>query len=58
MDNDRADFIKKYFDKEWPCRHLYHLMINSRIGDEAVVRTVLNGIATHEEQPAPVPLSI
>src|SRR5262245_45010190 len=52
VDNERADFIKKYFDKDWPCRRLYHLMINSRIGDEAVVRTVLNGIVTHEEQGA------
>jgi cytidylate kinase len=53
VDVERADFIKKYFDKEWPCRRLYHLMINSRAGDEAVVRTILHTIATHEEQPAP-----
>lgn len=53
VDLERADFIKKYFDKEWPCRRLYHLMINSRAGDEAVVRTILSTIATHEEQPAP-----
>ena len=57
VDSDRADFIKKYFGKEWPCRRLYHLMINSRVGDEAVVRTILHGIATHEEQSAPVPHS-
>ena len=58
VDVERADFIKKYFDKEWPCRRLYHLMINSRAGDEAVVRTILHTIATHEEQPAaPVPHS-
>jgi cytidylate kinase len=52
IDHERADFIKKYFDKDWPCRRLYHLMINSRVGDEAVVQTILNGIATHEEQSA------
>jgi cytidylate kinase len=57
VDNDRADFIKQYFDKVWPDRHLYHLMINSRVGDEAVVRAIVNGIATHEEQPAPAPHS-
>jgi cytidylate kinase len=51
VDRDRADFIKKYFGKDWPCRRLYHLMINSRIGDEAVVHTILNGIATYEKQP-------
>ena len=52
VDQDRADFIKKYFDKVWPCRTRYHLMINSRIGDEAVVETILNGIATLEKHPA------
>jgi cytidylate kinase len=49
VDRERADFIKKYFDKDWPCRRLYHLMINSRIGDEAVVQTILNGIATQQK---------
>ena len=49
VDRERADFIKKYFGKEWPCRRLYHLMINSRIGDEAVVRTILDGIATQQK---------
>ena len=53
VDDERADFIRKYFGKEWPCRRLYNLMINSRVGDEAVVRTILNAIATHEEQPVP-----
>jgi len=49
VDRERADFIKKYFGKEWPCRRLYHLMINSRIGDEAVVQTILDGIATQQK---------
>jgi cytidylate kinase len=55
VDDDRADFIKRYFGKEWPSRRLYHMMINSQIGDEAVVRTILNGIATYEEHAAPAP---
>jgi cytidylate kinase len=53
VDNDRADFIRQFFDKEWPDRHLYHLMINSRVGDEAVVRAILNGMTTHEEHTTP-----
>jgi len=53
VDHERADFVKKYFDKDWPCRRLYHLMVNSRGGDEAVVQAVLNGIRTHDEQTAP-----
>jgi cytidylate kinase len=50
VDQERAEFIKKYFDKEWPCRRLYHLMINSRIGDEEVVQTILNGIAMQQKR--------
>jgi cytidylate kinase len=52
VDNDRAEFIKKQFSVEWPNRRLYHLMINSRVGDAAVVETVLNGIALHEAHSA------
>jgi len=46
VDQDRAAFIRKYFGKDWPSRHLYHLMINSYMGDEAVVQMILNGIGT------------
>jgi len=48
VDRERADFIKKYFNVDWPCRRLYHLMVNSKIGNEAVVQTILNGIATQQ----------
>jgi len=55
VDDERADFIKKYFGKDWPSRRLYHMMINSQMGDEAVVRTILNGIAMYEEHATPMP---
>jgi cytidylate kinase len=55
IDRDRADFIKRYFNKDWPNRSLYHLMINSEIGDEAVVQTILNGIAMVEKHPKKFP---
>jgi cytidylate kinase len=45
VDRDRAAFIKQYFGLEFPARHFFHLMINSAMGDEAVVQTVLDGIA-------------
>jgi len=44
VDRDRSAYIKQYFDIEWPARHFFHLMINSKMGDEMVVRTILNGI--------------
>jgi len=45
VDRDRADFIREHFGIEWPARHFFHLMVNSTMGDEAVVRTVLDGLA-------------
>ena len=44
IDNERATFIKRYFGKDWPSRELYHLMINSKVGDDLVVQTVLSEI--------------
>src|SRR5579872_5536794 len=34
VDRDRAEFIKKYFDIDWPGRHRFHLMVNSGMGNE------------------------
>jgi cytidylate kinase len=45
VDQDRADFIKQHFGIEWPARHFFHLMINSTMGDEAVVQTLLDGLS-------------
>jgi cytidylate kinase len=53
IDQERAAFIKTYFGKEWPNRHLYHMMINSAMGDEAVIDNVLHGVATLEKQAVP-----
>jgi cytidylate kinase len=50
VDADRAAFIKKYFALDWPYRALYHLMVNSKMGDEAVVGTVLQGVAEVEKR--------
>jgi cytidylate kinase len=51
-DRDRTDFIKQYFGVEWPDRHRFHLMINSTIGEETAVETILNSIAILEKQTA------
>jgi shikimate kinase len=42
VDNERADFIHKYFNVEWPDRAIYHAMINTSCGDEATMRMILN----------------
>jgi cytidylate kinase len=45
VDRDRSEYIKEYFDVEWPCRSVFHMMINSMIGDELVAETILNSVA-------------
>jgi len=42
VDRERADFIQKYFGVEWPDRAIYHTMINTAIGDEAVLDMILD----------------
>lgn len=42
VDRERADFIQKYFNVEWPNRAIYHTMINTAIGDQVVVQTILD----------------
>jgi len=50
IDQERATFIKKYFGKEWPNRHLYHLMLNTAVGDDIVIRMILDEMeALHAE---------
>jgi cytidylate kinase len=53
VDRDRAAFIKQYFGVEWPAREFFHLMVNSTIGEDAVVETVLDGVAAFDKQVAP-----
>ncbi len=42
VDRERAAFVKKYYGANWPDRYLYHLMINSEIGDEGVLKMILS----------------
>ena len=49
---ERADFIQKYFHVEWPDRPIYHTMINTAIGDEAIVHMILDLMKTLEARVA------
>jgi len=42
VDGERADFIRKYFNVEWPDRAIYHTMINTAIGDDETVHMILD----------------
>src|ERR1700675_3496556 len=46
VDHERADFIQSYFRVEWRDRAVYHGMINTAIGDEAVVHMILDLMKT------------
>ena len=48
IDRERADFIQKYFNVEWPDRAIYHAMMNTAVGDELVLQMILNFMKTYE----------
>jgi cytidylate kinase len=48
VDRERADFIQKYFNVEWPDRVVYHSMMNTTIGDECVANMILSLVQTYE----------
>ncbi len=55
VDKERIAYIKHYFNADWPVRCLYHLMINTAVGDENVVATIMNGmqmLESHSAEPA------
>ena len=47
-DHERAALIRRYFNQDWSNRHLYDLMITSKLGEEIVLSTILSamGIGT------------
>ncbi|HLY19305.1 MAG TPA: cytidylate kinase-like family protein [Bryobacteraceae bacterium] len=49
VDRDRAAYIKRYFDVEWPARYLFDLMINSKMGLETVARIILDAVSLSEK---------
>jgi cytidylate kinase len=51
VDRDRAAYIKRYFDVEWPARYLFDLMINSKVGLDAVVQTILDAVSLSQKAP-------
>ena len=50
VDRDRADFIRRYFQVDWPERHRFHLMVNSGMSDEVAVEIILHSFATYSQQ--------
>lgn len=51
IDRERSAFVRKYFNAEWPCRTLYHMMLNSDNGIEFLADTILRTMEALEQQP-------
>jgi cytidylate kinase len=54
VDRERAAYIKQHFGIDWPTREYFDLMINTNMGDERVVETILHAVALLLQQPAGV----
>jgi cytidylate kinase len=50
VDKERIAYIKHYFNADWPTRSLYHLMINTAVGDENVIATILDSMQMLESR--------
>jgi cytidylate kinase len=51
VDRERIAFVKHYFNADWPTRSLYHVMINTAVGNEAVIQTILQTMHLLEGRP-------
>ena len=51
VDRERIAFVKHYFNANWPTRSLYHVMINTALGNEAVIETILQTMRLVQDHP-------
>lgn len=58
VDGERITFIKHYFNADWPTRCLYHMMINTAVGDDKVISMILDTMHLLEPKPEPVGASL
>jgi cytidylate kinase len=56
VDKERIGFVKHYFNADWPTRSLYHLMINTKMGDERVIATILETMHALESNASEQPV--
>ena len=51
VDRERVAYVKHYFNADWPTRSLYHLMMNTAVGNEPVIQTILDTMRLVEGRP-------
>ncbi len=54
FDKRRAAFIRKFYQQDWCSRGLYHLLLNSSIGTEAMIAAVQGATGLPASTPAPI----
>jgi cytidylate kinase len=57
VDRERMDFLHKYFHVEWPDRAVYHTMMNTAIGDRAVLEIILDLVKSLDATSTPPTLA-
>jgi cytidylate kinase len=51
VDRERIAYVKHYFNADWPTRSLYHVMLNTAVGNDPVVQTILDTMHLVEGRP-------
>ena len=51
VDRERVAYVKHYFNADWPTRSLYHMMINTAVGNDSVIETILHTMHLVEGRP-------
>jgi cytidylate kinase len=42
IDRERMAYVKHYFNADWPTRSLYHMMLNTAVGNDPVIKAILD----------------
>jgi hypothetical protein len=51
VDRERIAYVKHYFNADWPTRSLYHVMLNTAVGNDPVIQTILDTMHLVEGRP-------
>ncbi len=51
VDRERIAYVKHYFNADWPTRSLYHVMLNTAVGNGPVVQTIIDTMHLVEGRP-------
>jgi cytidylate kinase len=52
-DKRRGAYVRRYFEQDWTDRRLYHMMINSCMGFEAMIQAAVDGAGLSQQTAAP-----